>query len=155
MAEDLRALGDPGAEQFKVDCYSFFQLNRILGRYNVVIEAELKKIDIDIPTWRVLMVLGEKSPQPLGQIAKMAVINLSTLMRIIERMSQAKLVESSSSPTDGRINQLGLTPAGRKQLAAARALTAPIYQKLIRDFSAKDFSNLLTLLNRLYTNLGD
>lgn len=152
---DLRALGDPGSELFRVDCYPFYLLNRAVSRYNVVIESKLKRIGIDIPTWRVLMILGESAPQPVGQIAKLAVINLSTMMRIIERMSRAGLIETKQSRSDGRVTELQLTAGGRRKLAAARRVTAPSYQHVIDGFSAKDFSVLLTLLNRLYDNLEE
>lgn len=153
MAKDLRPLGDPGSESFHVDRYPFYQLNRVVSRYNVVIEAELRRIEIDIPTWRVLMILGEESPRPIGQIAKLAVINISTMMRIVERMDKAGLLKSTPSASDGRITELSLSASGRTKLTAARKVTAPIYQRLIRGFSASDFSNLLDLLNRLYINL--
>lgn len=153
MADDLRALGDPGSTGFRVDCYPFYLLNRTVSRYNALIDAELRQIDIDIPTWRVLMILGEQAPQPIGQVARLAVINISTMMRIVERMAKAKLIESIPSTSDGRITELILTSGGGKKLAAARKVTAPIYKRLIRDFSAKEFSNLLTLLNRLDDNL--
>lgn len=153
MAKDLRPLGDPGSESFHVDNYPFYQLNRVVSRYNVVIEAELRRIELDIPTWRVLMILGEQAPQPIGQIAKLAVINISTMMRIVERMNKAGLIKSAPSASDGRITELTLTPMGRTKLAAARKVTAPIYRRLIRGFSANDFSRLLDLLNRLYGNL--
>ena len=67
MPEDLRPYGDPGSDAFRVEAYPFFQLNRAASRYNQVIEAELRVIGIDIPTWRVLMVLGEEQPLPIGQ----------------------------------------------------------------------------------------
>lgn len=153
MTEDLRPCGDPGSSGFRVDCYPFYLLNRAVGRYNTLIEAELRKIGVDIPTWRVLMILGERAPQPTGQVARLAVINLSTMMRIVERMTKAKLVESIPSASDGRITELKLTAGGNRKLAAARKVTAPIYKRLIRDFSAKEFSNLLDVLNRLYDNL--
>lgn len=151
--QDLRALGDPGSKDFKLDCYPFYLLNRAVGRYNTVIGAELKRIDIDIPTWRVLMILGEKSPQPIGTIAKLAVINISTMMRMVERILDAGLIQSLPSESDGRITELKLTAAGRSKLAAARAITAPIYQKLIRGIDAAEFSEMLRLLNKLYDNL--
>lgn len=153
MPKDLRPFGDPGSESFQVDRYPFYQLNRVAGRYNVVIDAELRRIDVDIPTWRVLMILGETCPQTIGQVAKLAVINLSTMMRIAERMEKAGLIKSAGSAADGRITELTLTAAGRTKLAAARKVTAPIYQRLIRGFSASDFSQLLDLLQRLYDNL--
>ena len=153
MAEDLRPFGDPGSDQFRVDAYPFYLLNRAVSRYNVVIESQLRGIGLDIPSWRVLMILGEAEPLPIAQVAKSAVINISTMMRIVERMQKAELIETVPSESDGRVTELRLTTLGRKKLAAAREATAPIYHKLIRGFSASDFSKLLDILGRLHDNL--
>ena len=153
MAEDLRPFGDPGSDQFRVDAYPFYLLNRAVSRYNVVIESQLRGIGLDIPSWRVLMILGEAEPLPIAQVAKSAVINISTMMRIVERMQKAELIETVPSESDGRVTELRFTPMGREKLAAAREATAPIYHKLIRGFSAADFSKLLDLLGRLHDNL--
>lgn len=153
MAEDLRPFGDPGSDNFRVDSYPFYLLNRAVSRYNVVIEGELRRIDLDIPSWRVLMILGEREPLPIAQVAKSAVINISTMMRIVERMQKADLVETVRSEADGRVTELLLTPKGREQLAKARQVTAPVYHRLIRGFSATDFGRLLDYLNRLHDNL--
>jgi DNA-binding MarR family transcriptional regulator len=153
MHEDLRPFGDPGSDAFRVDAYPFYLLNRAVSRYNVVIEAELRRIGIDIPTWRVLMILGEQTPLPIAQVARSAVINLSTMMRIVERMAKADLIATTRNPDDGRATDLSLTAAGRAMLVAARDATAPLYRKLIRGISARDFSKLLGLLNLLHDNL--
>jgi DNA-binding MarR family transcriptional regulator len=157
MAKDLRPLGNPGSESFQVERYPFYQLNRVVSRYNVVIATELRQLEIDIPTWRVLMILGERAPLPIGQVANLvanlAVINISTLMRIVDRMGKVGLIKSTQSASDGRVTELALTPAGRAKLTAARKVTAPIYERLIRGFSASDFAQLLDLLNQLSNNL--
>ena len=153
MNEDLRLIGDPGSDLFRVDAYPFYLLNRAVSRYNTIIEAHLRPIGLEIPSWRVLMVLGEKEAQPIGQVAKTAVINISTMMRIVERMTKAGLIETLPSASDGRVTELKLTEEGRLRLASAREATAPIYQQIIRGFSAADFSQLLDLLNRLHANL--
>ena len=154
MGEDLRPFGDPGSDDFRVEVYPFYLLNRLVSRYNVVIEAELRRIDIDIPTWRVLMILGEAEPLPIGQVARSAVINLSTMMRIIERMASTGLVETGANAGDGRVTDVWLTGFGRSKLAEARGVTAPIYRKLIRGMSARDFAKLIKLLNLLHDNLA-
>lgn len=153
MATDLRELGDPGSEGFHLDAYPFYLLNRAVSRYNVVIESELRRIGIDIPTWRVLMILGEAEPRPIAQVARCAVINISTMARIVDRMIDTGLVQASPSASDGRVTELALTGTGRKKLAAARKITAPVYRRLIRGFSARDFESMLGHLNRLHDNL--
>lgn len=153
MNEDLRPLGDPGSEQFQVEAYPFYLLNRAVSRYNVVIEAELRRIGIDIPTWRVIMILGEKAPQPIGQVARSAVINISTMMRIVERMETAGLIRTSPSTRDGRVTELTLTELGKIKLAEARSITSPVYRRLIDGVSSDEFSILLKLLNLFHDNL--
>lgn len=150
----MRPFGDPGSDAFRVEAYPFFQLNRAASRYNMIIDRELRTIGIDIPTWRVLMILGEEQPLPIGQVAKMAVINISTMMRIIERMVKAGLILTQTSAQDARVTEVLMTPLGTEKLAAARTVTAPIYRKLIKGFSASDFNRLLDLLSRLHANLG-
>jgi len=153
MSEDLRRLGDPGSEEFRVEAYPFYLLNRAASRYNVVIESQLRPIGIDIPTWRVLMILGEHEPLPIAQVAKSAVINISTMMRIVERMTKAELITTQPSETDGRVTELVMSDLGREKLAAAREATSPVYHKVIRGISAGEFGQLLDLLGRLHDNL--
>ena len=151
---DGRILGDPGAPGFQVERYPFYLLNRTVSRYNTLIDAALKGIGLDIPYWRVLMILGEASPRGVGQIAEAAVINLSTMTRIIQRMEAAGLVSGRPSADDARVTEVGLTAEGERKAEAARAITAPFYADVIKGFSARDFDQLTRLLNRLHDNLS-
>lgn len=153
MAEQTRRTGDPGSEEFRLERYPFYQVNRVLSRYNLIIERELRKIDIDIPTWRVLMILGEQAPRSIGQISRAGVVNLSTMMRIVERMTNAGLVSRNTSATDARVIDVSLTQAGRERLAQARVLMAPVYRQALVGFAERDSERLLTLLGRLNANL--
>jgi DNA-binding MarR family transcriptional regulator len=153
MSSDLRKLGDPGSTGFHLEAYPFYQLNRLVSRYNIVIEGRLRTIGIDIPTWRVLMILGESQPRPVAYLAKCAVINISTMVRIIERMTEAGLIQSLPSSQDGRVTEIVLTPLGQEKLNAARKITAPVYRRLIHNFDAREFSQLLESIKRLHDNL--
>lgn len=152
---DTRELGNPGTPAFQVEKYPFYLLNRLVSRYNVVIEGRLKTIGIDIPYWRVLMILGERAPRSLGQLAEAAVIPVSTMTRIVQRMSSAGLILCSAAQSDNRVTEVVLTPVGKSRLAKARKITAPVYAKIIRGFSVEEFVALTESLNRLYNNLAD
>lgn len=152
---DSRVLGDPGTAAFSVWHYPFFQLNRVASRYTVVIEARLRAIGLDVPGWRVLMILGESAPRSTGEIAAAAVINLSTMTRIIGRMARDGLVRQGSRAGDARVREVFLTDAGAAMLTRAREATAPIYATAIAGFSAEDFDRLLGLLARMHDNLGE
>jgi DNA-binding MarR family transcriptional regulator len=155
MVKDLRELGDPGTPAFQVDKYPFYLLNRLVSRYNVVIEARLRTIGLDIPYWRVLMILGQKAPRSVGQIAAAAVIPVSTMTRIVQRMSGAGLIACTPLEADNRVIKVSLTQAGESKLAEARALTAPVYAKVIDGFSVEEFEALTASLGRLHANLAD
>jgi DNA-binding MarR family transcriptional regulator len=153
MTQDSRILGDPGTPLFTLDKYPFYQLNRVANRYNTLIESRLREIGIDVPSWRVLMILGEAAPLSIGRIADRAVINLSTMMRIIQRMRRDGMVTTVANADDGRVTDTSLTPAGEAKLTQARNTTAPVYQQLIANLSTEDFDGLIDLLVRLNDNL--
>lgn len=152
---DNRTLGDPGTPAFQVGKYPFFLLNRLVGRYNAVIDVRLRAIGLDIPSWRVLMILGEREPRGVRDIADAAVIPLSTMTRIVQRMAAAGLVASIDSADDARVTKVSLRPTGERKLAEARAITAPIYARIIRGFTRHDFDRLLGLLDQMHRNLQD
>lgn len=151
---DIFESGNPGTPAFRVERYPFYLLNRLVSRYNVVIEARLRAVGLDIPSWRVLMILGERSPRGTREIADAAVINLSTMTRIIQRMTAAGLVSAGASEDDARVTSVSLTPAGEARLAAARLAAAPVYEHLVAGLSGDEFETLIALLNRLHANLG-
>ena len=91
---------------------------------------------------------------PIAEMAKTVVINLSTMTRILERMTKAGLIASHPSESDRRVTVIALTEKGKKKLAQARLITAPFYKKVIRNFSERDFAKLIDLINRLYDNLS-
>lgn len=145
--------GNPGDAAFRVKRYPFYLLNRLVSRYNSIIDTRLRAIGLDIPSWRVLMILGETSPRGAREVAEAAVINLSTMTRIIQRMTTAGLVTTMPSEDDARVTLVALAPDGEAQLAKARQATAPIYEHLIAGLAAEEFEQLIGLLGRLHDNL--
>lgn len=150
---DERLLGDPGSEAFRLDKYPFYLLNRSVSRYNGVIEPRLREIGLDIPYWRVLMVLGERAPRGVRDLAEAAVIPLSTMTRIVQRMAASGLVTLASCQEDARVTMVTPTELGEARLVEARGITAEVFGKVVKGFSARDFSKLIVLLDRLYDNL--
>lgn len=153
MSVDDRILADPGTPSFQLSKYPFYLLNRLVSRYNGIIEPRLREIALDIPYWRVLMILGERSPRGVREIADAAVIPLSTMTRIIQRMATAGLVAARPSAEDARVTTVSLLPHGEDKLLEARAVTSPVYGQVIRGLNSDDFSRLIDLLARLHHNL--
>jgi len=145
--------GNPRNPAFQVERYPFYLLTRLVSRYNTIIDARLRAIDLDIPSWRVLMILGERSPRSARDIADTAVINLSTMTRIMQRMIAGGLITKTQSDRDARVSMVALAPEGERRLGAARETTAPIYEHLVDGLSVAEFEQLIALLGRLHDNL--
>lgn len=152
-AVDPRALGDPGSQAFQVERYPFYLLNRTVGRYNAMMEQALRPLGVDVPSWRVLMILGEATPRSTSQIAEIAVINLSTMTRIIQRMQKAGLVACAARPGDKRVTEVHLTPAGGERLAAIRPIAGRIFAGAVDGFDPAALNQLKSLLDQLHANL--
>lgn len=91
----------------------------------------------------------------MRDLADAAVIPLSTMTRIVQRMATAGLVEAGPSAEDARVTMVKLTATGEEKLAEARSATSPVYARTIDGLSARDFDRLVDLLERLHANLGD
>jgi DNA-binding MarR family transcriptional regulator len=99
------------------------------------------------------MILGEQSPRGAREIAEAAVINLSTMTRIIQRMAAGGLVTTAPSADDARVTMVSLTEEGETRLAEARKAAAPVYEHLIEGLAPAEFEQLIGLLERLHDNL--
>jgi DNA-binding MarR family transcriptional regulator len=154
MPTDTRHLGDPGTADFQVRKYPFYLLNRLVSRYNAIIEARLRTIGLDIPFWRVLMILGEQAPRGVAEISDAAVIPLSTMTRIVQRMAQTNLVRCTPRNDDYRVTEVFLTALGKRKLATARRITAPVFAAAITGFSEGEFRAAIEMLDRLHANLA-
>lgn len=150
---DNRILANPGTPAFQVEKYPFYLLNRLVGRYNQTIEPLLRAIGLDIPYWRVLMILAERSPRRVRDIADAAVIPLSTMTRIIQRMTEDGLVVGRPCPDDARVTEVSLLHLGEQKVIEARAATAPVYGRIIRGIGRRDFDKLILLLEQMHSNL--
>ncbi|MBS0283903.1 MAG: MarR family transcriptional regulator, partial [Proteobacteria bacterium] len=86
-------------------------------------------------------------------LADAAVIPLSTMTRIVQRMATVGLVEAGPSTEDARVTMVSLSAMGEEKLVEARRATSPVYARTINGLSARDFERLVDLLERLHANL--
>lgn len=148
------AQSDPGSSAFKVERYPFYLLNRTASRYNSRMEAALRPLGLDVPAWRVLVILGEASPRGAGEIAEQAVIPISTMTRILQRMARAGLVSVLPQPGDRRARVVALTGRGAAVLDQARPLAGGLFAQATDGFNGDDLDALKGLLDRLHVNLA-
>ena len=146
---------NPASEDFHKEEFPFYWLARVYGRYAMAMEKLLKRIDLDIPRWRVLNILFENDDSSISEISEHAVAKLSTITKIVYRMKDDGLVETSQSTQDGRVTQVSLTVAGRQAFFDMHELTEELFQKSFQGLTEAQLRKLNQVLANIFANLPE
>jgi len=144
---------NPVDPDFEIAASPFYWLARVAGRYALRMDAVLKRIGMDVPRWRVLMLLTEHSPASVGDLAEHAIIRMSTMTKIVRRMKADGYVDTRVSATDGRVTEVLLLPKGRQSVKQVRAQAGRIFQQGFHDLSDSQLAALNEVLRQIFQNL--
>lgn len=150
-----RSRYNPASEDFHKEEFPFYWLARVHGRYTMAMEKLLKRIDLDIPRWRVLNILFENNDSSISEISEHAVAKLSTITKIVYRMKDDGLVETSQSAQDGRVTQVSLTDAGRQAFFDMHDLTDELFHKSFQGLTEAQLRKLNQVLSSIFSNLPE
>ena len=143
----------PDEAGFALDDFPLYNLNRASWTYIDEMTRALKSVDVDHPTWRVLMLLGDCNPSSVTALSQRSVTKMSTITRILIRMEESGLVSRSPSPVDSRVTEVFLTDAGHAVLEKLQVIGGHMYRKALSGFSHDEITTLVSSLQRLRTNL--
>jgi DNA-binding MarR family transcriptional regulator len=153
MQLDAKTRADPGHPEFRIGEWPFYLIARTARRYEMDMEHALRRIDMDVPSWRAVMFLHEHNPSSVSEIAEHAVIRLSTMTRVVQRLAKRGLVRLARRAADARVTDVYITPEGEQVVRKVRAVASRVYQSAFRDFDAAEIKALSTLLRRVFDNL--
>ena len=128
MRHSKVSLYGPDHPDFILDDYPLYNLNRTSATYIEQMSVRLKAFNMDQPSWRVLMLLGDKNPSSVGELSRRSVTKISTITRILMRMEKEQLVRRVPYPDDNRVIEVFITDRGNEVLADLRGLAAEIYK---------------------------
>ena len=144
-----KELADPIRDQFRLTDSPFYRLAQVEGVYQQRMASSLKAVGMDLPRWRVLMILHEQSPSTVSEIAERAVMKLSTMTKVAQRLAKEGLVLLAQNEQDARRTDVHPTEAGEAALAKIREAASRIYQQATLDLSDEEIVLLNDLLGRM------
>lgn len=147
------AKGTEANDQFQLEAWPFYWLTRANGQYLTVMESALREVELDIPRWRVLMLLEGEDTRSVSYLANEAISKLSTMTRIVARMEEDGLVETRPRASDARVTEVTLTRNGRRARALAWQQANRIYKLAFRDLSPEAITALNESLSKVIANL--
>jgi DNA-binding MarR family transcriptional regulator len=105
-----------------------------------------KKYQVSAPQLSSLLALHEYGPLPPSQIAKLIMVNSSTVTGIIDRLEQKGLVQRTRTSLDRRVITIELTEAGQKM---AEGAPPPIQEKIVNGLQSLTPSETKQIINGL------
>jgi MarR family transcriptional regulator, organic hydroperoxide resistance regulator len=153
-AADAKRRGDPGFADFKIADSPFYLLARTMGRYSIDMENALHAIDMDLPSWRALMIVAENNPSSVSEIADRAVMRLSTMTRVVQRLEKRGLLKVRRRKGDARVTEVYINSKGVRAAQQVRQIASRFYNLAFHDFEAAEIGALNVLLRRVFGNLA-
>ncbi|ALE88752.1 MarR family winged helix-turn-helix transcriptional regulator [Pseudomonas versuta] len=144
---------NPASENFKKEEFPFYWLARLHGRYSQAMEKALKKIDMDIPRWRILFILKDNGESSISEISIHAIAKMSTITKIVYRMKADGLIDTNPCPSDGRVTQVSLTETGRQTIEKIQVSTSDIFKNSFKGLTEAQITRLNGMLETIFNNL--
>jgi MarR family transcriptional regulator for hemolysin len=103
--------------------------------------------------WGVLLRLDRREGMTQAEMADALEIQPISLVRLIDRLCEQKLVERRPHPSDRRANRLYLTPKGRATLQRLAPLGREISGDVLAGFEEGEIRQMLQQLLRIKDNI--
>ncbi|MEK7266746.1 MAG: MarR family transcriptional regulator [Pseudomonadota bacterium] len=144
----------PAETGFTLEDYILYNLVRTAATYNEEMAKALKRFRLDTMKWRVLMLLNDKSPSSVGELARRSVTKMPTLTRVLIRMEEEGLIVRQAQQDDKRVVQVTMTPKAVTVLRAVQAIGQKIFERAIEGVSEAEAAAFTATLKRVRANLG-
>lgn len=147
-----RAKG-PAQAGFILDDYVMYNLVRTSTVYNDEMAAALKSYGLTTMEWRILMLLNDRSPSSVGDLARRSVTKMPTLTRMLTRMEEDGLIKRTALADDRRFVDVTMTPKAVKVLRRVQEIGQRVFERAFEGVSAVEIAMITDILKRVRSNL--
>jgi DNA-binding MarR family transcriptional regulator len=125
-------------------------LARRLQQIGVSIFLEETK-DFDITPLQYGVMAAVRATPGVDQIGVSSKVGLdrTTVVGIVDRLERKALLARRPDPSDRRVRQLFLTPAGQQRLVEMRAATDRVQKRLLEPLGSKESAQFVDYLTRI------
>lgn len=113
--------------------------------------SELRRVvgaeGLPVEFWRVLEVLADERGRSMSELAQQTGMQMPATSKVVDRMTEAALIQRSADPTDQRRVILHISDFGIQKFAALGAEMKEHRNRLGTSFSAQQEERLRLLLS--------
>ena len=143
-----RSLGEIG-----LGSYAPYLMNRLMGRYNASIRAEMARQGLTTPKMRALAVLSVIDRPLIGELAVYAVVEQSTLSRALDGLASEGLVRREADALDSRGTRVTITDEGRAAFDRLWPHMAEAHSRMFRGIPDEERRAFVATLQKLLANI--
>ncbi|MFT6676389.1 MAG: DNA-binding MarR family transcriptional regulator [Sulfitobacter sp.] len=141
-------LGEMGLENFAP-----YLMNRIIGRYNAAIQAEMAALGLTTAQMRALAVLSVVDGVLIRELAVYAVVQQSTLSRALDQLSHNGLIRRETDENDSRATRVFLTDMGRDAYEQLWPHMAAAYESMFVGIGEDEKHVFVGTLQKILRNI--
>lgn len=130
-----------------------YLVNRVSHHMTRALAHDLAARGLTISHWRVLAVLDARHAGTIGELAEYAMIEQSTLSRLVARMARAGLVARRRGAIDGRLTEVALTTKGARTFARIRPLALAHADRALAGLSERDIATFRRVARHVLGNI--
>lgn len=146
--EDGPRLGEIGLQQFAP-----YLMNRIMGRYNASLRAELAAMGLTTPKMRALAILSVMDGLLIGRLAVYAIVEQSTLSRALDALEADGLVRRTPDADDSRAIRMSITEAGRATFEKLWPTMRGSYSRMFEGIDVAERAAFVATLQKMLLNV--
>ena len=136
----------PTSGNFDIQTWPMYWLARLASKYSLAMEKRLKRVGMDVPRWRVAILLKLYSELSISQLAEHSIVKLPTITKIVYRMQDEGLVSIKTSETDGRVSIVSLTEQGAAKLRSVDESTDKLFARVFEGLSEAELERFMATM---------
>ena len=153
MTDQRRIAGQPALGEIGLANFAPYLMNRIMGRYNASLRADLAGLGLTTPKMRALAVLSVIEAPLIRELAVYAVVEQSTLSRALDQLAGEGLILRETDPGDSRAIRVHITEAGRAAFEAMWPQMAASYARMFQGIPDDERRAFVATLQKMLGNI--
>lgn len=153
MTEETTLADQPLLGELGLEHYAPYLMNRIMGRYNAALSAEMAELGLTTPQMRSLAVLSVIDGILIRELAVYAVVQQSTLSRALDALATAGLIRRQTDVQDSRATRVYMTDSGRETFERLWPHMAASYAAMFKGIGEAERRAFVATLQTMLRNV--
>ena len=115
-------------------------------------QAAAAAVELSQPSYVLLRVLADEGPMPMGQLARLAHMDLGMAARRVQSLLDDGMVARKPDPADARKTRVEATATGKRAARALQEVRREHLQRALAQWPAADLREFDRLLARFLTD---